>query len=49
MKWGWGGSFPEIQHTLQNMDATFECFGLLNYEFSSFIYPKKKKKKKDGF
>jgi len=32
-----GGSFLEIQNTLQNMNPTFKCFGLLNYELSSFI------------
>lgn len=33
----WGGSFLEIQNTLQNMNPTFKCFGLFNHELSPFI------------
>lgn len=40
MKRGGGGSFLEIQDTLQKTNPTFKCFGLFNYELSSFIKKK---------
>lgn len=33
----WGGSFLEIQNTLQNTNPTFKCLGLFHYKLSSFI------------